>query len=83
MDNKTRNAVEAGHGVGRMTELEKTIAERVRAAQQDYSKAGRVGERLRGMAENVWSYATAGERGAEQAYLGLEQTGAEFERNAA
>lgn len=40
------------------------------------------GERLRGMADDVWSYAT-GERGAERARHGLEQAGAEFERAAA
>lgn len=45
-------------------------------------KAGRVGERLSGMAGDVWSYAT-GERGAKRARHGLEQAGAEFERAAA
>ena len=45
-------------------------------------KAGRVGDRLRGMADDVWSYAT-GERGAERARFELEQAGAEFERSAA
>lgn len=40
-----------------------------------------MGERLRGMAEDVWSYAT-GERGAERARIELEQAGAEFERAA-
>lgn len=61
----------------------KTVAERVRAATAGlFAKAGRMGERLRGMAEDVWSYAT-GERGAERASIGLEQAGAEFERAAA
>ena len=61
----------------------KTIAERIRAATAGLlEKAGRVGERLRGMADDVWSYAT-GERGAERARHGLEQAGAEFERAAA
>jgi len=61
----------------------KTVAERVRAATAGLlEKAGRVGERLRGMADNVWSYAT-GERSAERARHGLEQAGAEFERAAA
>ena len=61
----------------------KTVADRIRAATSGLlAKAGRVGERLRGMAEDVWSYAT-GERGAERARLGLEQAGAEFERAAA
>lgn len=41
-----------------------------------------MGERLRGMAEHVWAYAT-GERDAERARVGLEQAGAEFERAAA
>lgn len=61
----------------------KTVAERIRAATAGLlEKAGRVGERLRGMADDVWSYAT-GERGAERARRGLEQAGAEFERAAA
>jgi len=61
----------------------KTVAERLRAATAGLlEKAGRVGERLRGMADDVWSYAT-GERGAERARHGLEQAGAEFERAAA
>jgi len=61
----------------------KTVAERVRAATAGLlEKAGRVGERLRGMADDVWSYAT-GERSAERARHGLEQAGAGFERAAA
>ena len=61
----------------------KTVAERIRAATAGLlEKAGRVGERLRGMADDVWSYST-GERGAERARHGLEQAGAEFERAAA
>ncbi|WP_102799020.1 plasmid mobilization relaxase MbeA [Escherichia coli] len=61
----------------------KTVAERIRAATAGLlEKAGRVGERLRGMADDVWSYST-GERGAERARHGLEQAGAEFERSAA
>ncbi|CAK0714219.1 hypothetical protein FGAF138_49210, partial (plasmid) [Escherichia coli] len=61
----------------------KTVAERIRAATAGLlEKAGRVGERLRGMADDVWAYAT-GERGAERARHGLEQAGAEFERSAA
>ncbi|WP_423246464.1 plasmid mobilization relaxase MbeA [Pectobacterium colocasium] len=60
----------------------KTVAERIRAATAGLlEKAGRVGERLRGMADDVWSYAT-GERSAERARHGLEQAGAEFERTA-
>jgi len=61
----------------------KTVAERIRAATAGLlEKAGRVGERLRGMADDVWSYAT-GERCAERARHGLEQAGSEFERAAA
>ena len=61
----------------------KTVAERIRAATAGLlDKAGRVGERLRGMAEDVWAYAT-GERDAERARVELEQAGAEFERAAA
>ncbi|WP_109728032.1 plasmid mobilization relaxase MbeA [Edwardsiella tarda] len=59
------------------------VIERVRAATAGlFAKAGRMGERLRGMAEDVWSYAT-GERGAERSRIELEQAGAEFERAAA
>ena len=61
----------------------KAVAERIRAATAGLlAKAGRMGERLRGMAEDVWAYAT-GERGAERARHGLEQASAEFERVAA
>lgn len=60
-----------------------TVIERVRAATAGlFAKAGRMGERLRGMAEDVWTYAT-GERGTERARVELEQAGAEFERAAA
>ncbi|WP_102782013.1 plasmid mobilization relaxase MbeA [Escherichia coli] len=61
----------------------KAVAERIRAATAGLlAKAGRMGERLRGMADDVWSYAT-GERGAERARVGLEHAGAEFKRAAA
>ena len=61
----------------------KAVAERIRAATAGLlAKAGRMGERLRGMAEHVWAYAT-GERGAERARVGLEHAGAEFKRAAA
>lgn len=60
----------------------KTVTERIRSATAGLlEKAGRVGECLRGMADDVWSYAT-GERGAERARHGLEQAGTEFERAA-
>ena len=58
----------------------KTVADRIRAATSGLlAKAGRVGERLRGMAEDVWSYAT-GERGAERARHALESAGGELEQ---
>jgi hypothetical protein len=61
----------------------KAVTERIRAATAGLlEKAGRVGERLRGMAEDVWHYAT-GERGAERARHELEQAGREFKRAAA
>lgn len=74
---------ETGTGVEQDDGAGKTVTERIRAATAGLlEKAGRVGERLRGMADDVWSYAT-GERGAERARHGLEQAGAEFERAAA
>lgn len=74
---------QTGTGVEQHDGAGKTVAERIRAATAGLlEKAGRVGERLRGMADDVWSYAT-GERGAERARHGLEQAGAEFERAAA
>lgn len=56
---------------------------RLRAATAGlFAKAGRVGERLRGFAEDVFHY-TTGERETERAGQQLEQTGAEFKRAAA
>jgi len=70
-------------GVAENDRAGKAVAERIRAATAGLlAKAGRVGERLRGMAEDVWAYAT-GERDAERARFGLERAGAEFERAAA
>jgi hypothetical protein len=70
-------------GVAENDRAGKAVAERIRAATAGLlAKAGRMGERLRGMAEHVWSYAT-GERDAERARVGLEQAGAEFKRAAA
>ena len=58
----------------------KTVAERIRAATAGLlEKAGRVGERLRGIAEDVWSYAT-GQRAAERAGHALESAGGALER---
>ena len=59
----------------------KTVAERIRAATAGLlEKAGRMGERLRGMAEGVWHYAT-GEREAERSREQLESAGAELKRS--
>jgi len=70
-------------GVAENDRAGKAVAERIRAATAGLlAKAGRMGERLRGMAEDVWAYAT-GERDAERARVGLERAGAEFERAAA
>ena len=70
-------------GVAEDDRAGKAVAERIRAATAGLlAKAGRMGERLRGMAEHVWAYAT-GERGAERARVGLEHAGAEFKRAAA
>lgn len=74
---------QTGAGVEQHDGAGKTVAERIRAATAGLlEKAGRMGECLRGMADDVWSYAT-GERGAERARHGLEQAGTEFERAAA
>lgn len=73
---------EAGTGVEQGDRAGNTIAERVRAATAGLlAKAGRVGERLRGMAEYVRAYAT-GERGTERTHHELEQAGTAFERAA-
>lgn len=84
LDGEQREAErgEAGEGVRVDDRTGKTVAERVRAATAGlFEKAGRVGERLRGLAGSVRAYAT-GERGAERAHHGLEQAGAELERAA-
>lgn len=71
---------EAGEGVRGDDRAGKTVAERVRAATAGLlAKAGRVGERLRGIAEDVWSYAT-GQRAAERAGHALESAGGALER---
>ena len=67
-------------GVAENDRAGKAVAERIRAATAGLlAKAGRMGERLRGMAEDVWSYAT-GERGAERARHALESAGGELEQ---
>lgn len=71
---------ETGEGVTQDDRAGNAVAERVRAVTAGLlAKAGRMGERLRGMAEDVWHYAT-GERSTERARHELEQAGAELER---
>ncbi len=54
----------------------KTFAERLRATATGlYAAAERMGERLRGIAENVFAYAT-GQRDAERAGHAVESAGA-------
>ncbi len=49
---------EAGEGVRADDRAGNAVAERIRAATAGLlAKAGRVGERLRGIADDVWSYA--------------------------
>ncbi len=48
-----------------MTELEKQLLSALEQLQQDYSQRLDEWESLRGMAEDVWAYAT-GERDAER-----------------
>ncbi len=58
----------------------KTFAERLRATATGlYAAAERMGERLRGIAENVFAYAT-GQRDAERAGHEVESAGAALER---
>jgi hypothetical protein len=71
---------EAGTGVEQNDRAGKAVTERIRAATAGLlAKAGGMGERLRGIAENVWVYAT-GERDAERARIGLEQAAAPIVR---
>ncbi len=58
----------------------KTFAERIRATATGlYAAAERMGERLGGIAENVFAYAT-GQRDAERAGHAVESAGAALER---
>lgn len=71
---------EAGEGVTGHDRAGNAVAERIRAATAGLlAKAGRVGERLRGIADDVWSYAT-GQRAAERAGHALESAGGALER---
>jgi hypothetical protein len=71
---------EADTGVNQDDGAGNTIAERVRAATAGlFGKAGRMGERLRGIASDVWEYAR-GQREAEPGSGGLEQSRGALER---
>ncbi|EHX09131.1 DNA relaxase mbeA domain protein [Escherichia coli DEC11B] len=67
-------------GVTQSDRAGNTFAERLRAAATGlYAAAERMGERLRGIAENVFAYAT-GQRDAERAGHAVESAGAALER---
>lgn len=71
---------ESGGGVNQDDGAGKTVGERIRAVTEGLlAKAGRVGERLRGIADDVWAYAT-GQREAECAGHALESAGGALER---
>lgn len=71
---------ETGEGVRADDRAGNAVAERIRAATAGLlAKAGRVGERLRGIADDVWSYAT-GQRAAERAGHALESASGALER---
>ena len=71
---------EADTGVNQDDGAGNSIAERVRAATAGlFEKAGRMGERLRGIASDVWEYAR-GQREAEPGSGGLEQSRGALER---
>ncbi|VDB02934.1 DNA relaxase MbeA [Klebsiella pneumoniae] len=62
-----------------MTELEKQLLTALEQLHQDYSQRLDEWRALRGMAEDVWAYAT-GERGTERARDALESAGGELEQ---
>ncbi|OKX06560.1 nuclease [Escherichia coli] len=67
-------------GVTQSDRAGKAFAERIRATATGlYAAAERMGERLRGIAENVFAYAT-GQRDAERAGHAVESAGAALER---
>lgn len=71
---------ETGAGVTEHDGAGKTFAERLRATATGlYAAAERMGERLRGIAEDVFAYAT-GQRDAERAGHAVESAGAALER---
>lgn len=80
LDHRQAPGGEAGEGVTEHDRAGNAVAERIRAVTAGLlAKAGRVGERLRGIAEDVWSYAT-GQRAAERAGHALESAGGALER---
>jgi len=80
LDHRQAPGGKAGEGVTEHDRAGNAVAERLRAAAAGlFAKAGRVGERLRGIADDVWSYAT-GQREAERSREQLESAGAELKR---
>lgn len=75
-----RERVGTSEGVTQSDRAGNTFAERLRAAATGlYAAAERMGERLRGIAEDVFAYAT-GQRDAERAGHAVESAGAALER---
>lgn len=80
LDHRHAPGSEAGKGVTEHDRAGNPVTERIRSATEGLlSKAGRVGERLRGIADDVLSYAT-GKRAAERAGHALESAGEALER---
>ncbi len=79
-DSLSGEGLDTTDGVIRNDRAGNTFAERLRAAATGlYAAAERMGERLRGIAEDVFAYAT-GQRDAERAGHAVESAGAALER---
>ena len=79
-DSLSGERVGTSEGVTQSDRAGNTFAERLRAAATGlYAAAERMGERLRGIAEDVFAYAT-GQRDAERAGHAVESAGAALER---
>ena len=79
-DSLSGERVGTSEGVTQNDRAGNTFAERLRAAATGlYAAAERMGERLRGIAEDVFAYAT-GQRDAERAGHAVESAGAALER---
>ncbi len=79
-DSLSGEGVDTSEGVTQSDRAGNTFAERLRAAATGlYAAAERMGERLRGIAEDVFAYAT-GQRDAERAGHAVESAGAALER---